>query len=409
MNVRVTALRSATSFRHGISLPPDAVGVTAADPRGVFGAAIPVGRPDGWKSASGGAGRTADAAAQAAIGEALERYAAFATRIPERPLRRIGGDHVLHLAEFGLHSPEQRHDPAFPFAAAYGSDARYVPVFSATDNRPAWVPAGLVRLERDATGISTSTGLAAAPSARTALVRAIQELVERDALAVTWLHGVPARRVPLPGADARAVAQLGGDAFAVDATPAFSPHRVAFVAGWLPLRGRRRFGFGAACRASWAEAVEKAFLEWCQAVSYAGYHCAYSARDSSPSPLRTFDDHAAHYTLHPDQWDRLPLLRGDEVDAPVDEQDATPADELHDLVASLTRNGVRLFYRELTTPDVRDAGVRVVRALSPDLALLNCDDEWPFLGDAVRDVGRRYPWVDRGTLRFPNPFPHPLG
>jgi ribosomal protein S12 methylthiotransferase accessory factor len=78
------------------------------------------------------------------------------------------------------------------------------------------------------------------------------------------------------------------------------------------------------------------------------------------------------------------------------------------LAAALAATGIRAFYRELTTSDVRQAGAFVVRAVSPDLAPIHCDEQWPFLGGSVSDVRRRYLWAP-SSLPFPSPYPHPLG
>jgi ribosomal protein S12 methylthiotransferase accessory factor len=406
-------LRRTAGFRHGIVLPPQRVKRTLADPAGVVDVGIPANSPDPWASAAGGIGRNADQAELAAIGEALERYAAATVRLPERRLDALDGCEVLELEDFSLFGEEQRGRPDFPYRDFYESDAPYTNVHALADNREVWVPSALVGLSA-ASPVTTSNGLAAGPSAHSALLRAVQELVERDALTVIWLHGVPGRRVELPGSLLAEVGALGGDVVCIDATPEYSPHPVALVCGQLPLRGRPRYSLGAACRETWDAAVEKAYLEWLQGVTFAGYYLAHNARSrfDDPTDVRTFDDHAVYYTLHPEQWTQLPLLRGETVvrrDAGPERAPAAVAESLAALAAALTVHGFAVYYRDLTTPDVREAGLAVVRALSPDLAPIGCDHRRPFLGGTVADVRRRYPWAGGGDLCFPNPHPHPLG
>ena len=70
--------------------------------------------------------------------------------------------------------------------------------------------------------------------------------------------------------------------------------------------------------------------------------------------------------------------------------------------------GIRVYYREVSTIDAIQAGVRVVKALSPDMALIHSHDAWPFLHKVDGMVESRYP--DRGAeSQFPNLKPHPLG
>jgi ribosomal protein S12 methylthiotransferase accessory factor len=244
------------------------------------------------------------------------------------------------------------------------------------------------------------------------LLRAVQELVERDALMVTWHHGVPGRQVALPDLYADEIAALGGEALCIDATPDYSPHPVALVCGQLPLRGRPRYSLGAACRETWGAALEKAYLEWIQGVVFAGYYLAYNpdVELRHPREVKSFDDHAVYYTVHPEEWAEVPLLRGETVVRKEHEPvSAGPADSLAGLARGLAESGVAVYYRDLTTSDLRQLGLCVVRALSPDLAQIGCDHEWPFLGGTAADVGRRYPWATRLDLCFPNPHPHPLG
>ncbi len=123
-----------------------------------------------------------------------------------------------------------------------------------------------------------------------------------------------------------------------------------------------------------------------------------------PADVRTFEDHAVYYSVAAGEWERLPLLQGTLAEPPPDGVDSLAA-----LGFGLAAAGIRVLYRELTTCDVREAGAHVVRALSPDLAPIHADERWPFLGGTVPDVRRRYPWVDERELRYPTPYPHPLG
>lgn len=411
MSLRAALLRSAASFRHGIVLPPEQVEPTLADVDGLTNVGVPANSENPWAGATGGIGWDPESAEGAAVGEALERYAAAAFPLPERRRSELRLQDRLDADAFSLYSEEQRSRVDFPHEALYRADVAYTNMFSLSDNRETWVPAALVRLDMGDGGVATSTGLAAGPTPYAALLRSVQELIERDALAVSWLHGIAGRRIDLPSERAGVVADLGGEAIAVDATPAYSPHPVALVAGHLPLRGILRVALGAACRETWAEAVDKAFLEWVQGISFAGFHLALE-RPRAPkraSELKTFDDHALYYTDQLEEWSRVPLLRGGRSEPPEERPAGRASAPLAELADGLEGEGIRVFYRELTTADLAEVGVCAVRALSPDLVPLACDEEWRFLGGTVVDVHRRYPWAVATELSFPNPHPHPLG
>lgn len=409
---RAQLLLSAANFRHGVVLKPQVARTGMADLPGVFHVGVPRDSADAWSSAAGGVGRDLASARLAAIGEALERYAAVTCALPVRTRAQLAGETVVAASEFSLLSPDRVADGAPAPAGLYGDDARYTQAYSVYDNVPVWVPRDLVSL-RSEDGLATSSGLAAGTTSLRALLRAIEELIERDALMISWLHSVPGRQVALPAPCADSVAALGGHVTCIDATPAYSPHPVALVAGSLALRGRDRCSLGAACRGTWEAAVEKAFLEWAQGVFFAGEYLAHhpGLRFGSYDDVDTFDAHAVYYTTAPEQWAKVPLLHGEAGPAPVsDEPPArTARTQLERLVERLRGEGVRLWYRDLTTADLRHVGLHAVRALSPDLTPIFCHPRHPFLGGRTPDVLWRYPWAERLRLRFPNPMPHPLG
>lgn len=411
---RAELLESAGNARHGI-VPRAQVARTAmADLPGVWHVGVPQHSADRWSSASGGVGRDVAGARRAAIGEALERYAAVTCPLAVRARSQLAADReaVLPAQAFSLLSEAQVARAGTQLGALYGEDAPYTRVFSLHDNEPAWVPHELVTL-RGQSGLVTSSGLAAGTTVLRALLRATQEIVERDALMISWLHGVPGRQVRMPARYRDDVAALAGRVTCIDATPAYSPHHVAIVAGSLPLRGRERISLGAACRDTWEAAVDKAFLEWAQGVFFVGEYLAHhpGLRFETYEDVDTFDAHAVYYSTAPREWAKVALMGGEPAPAPVDAEPAprTVAGQLEALVARLGAARVRLYYRDLTTPDLRQVGMHAVRVLSPDLTPIFCHPRHPFLGGRSPDVLWRYPWAAGMDLRFPNPMPHPLG
>lgn len=431
----VSLLDRALGWRCGLAMSVDAVGLTPADPPVHQWSALDA--PSKTTANAGGAARTRDAARAAAVGELLERYAAARFPLPVRPAGQAPrGERVLGLADFSLHSPAQQAAPGFPHGATYARDA-VTAAFSLVSNERVWVPAALVGTDPALGTLATSSGLAADPLVSRALLRAAQELIERDALMVAWLHGVGAPRRPLTPAVTGLSEPVGGDVALFDLTPAFSPHPVAVVAGTAVQDGRPRRAFGLACRASWAQAVEKAALEWAQGLVFAGVTTAFDSPDDArvgPAGVTDFDEHARFYTRRGDLWGRLPFWQGSvaqdyAVDNPADlapsgaartplddpgriptgpAASPTPLAELRDLVLSLAEHGIELLYRDLTTPDVAACGVRAVRVLSPQLVPIHGDHRWPHLGGTAADLARRFP-RGRSLTGFPSPYPHPLG
>lgn len=403
---------SATGTRHPLVAPPAPVPASAAEVACVHHASVPL-DADPTRSAGGGVARDPALAATAAVAESLERWAASVTQLPLRRASSVPADQRVGLTHWSLHSPSQRGAAGFPHAAAYPDDEWLTAVYDLRTNMTVWVPAALVSLSDEHGALSTSSGLAADPSVTRALLRATQEVVERDAYVTTWLHQLAGREVAVPDLVAE-VAPLAGRVRAFDCTQQFNPHPVAVVAGTVPLAGAPRHSLGVACRATWAEAVERAYLEFLQGTVFVGHTLASHPElvGLAPSAVTDFDEHAVYYAVNPDRWDDVPLLRhAVRSAAPSGRADGDVAGQLRRLVSSLARAGVRLYYRELTSDDCNQLGLRVVRVLSPDLAPLHHDHRWPFLGGRTTDVAWRYPDAEarRGGRTFPSPHPHALG
>ena len=389
-----------------VTLPP-----AAADPATVFHASVS--REDyDFASAGGGVATSPAAARTAAVGEALERYAASTTTLPvvradELPVTA----QVLQASDFTLHSADQRAQPEYPYSHyAADGDQWYCEVYDVADNAETWVPAALVGLTNEFGAYATSSGLALHSDPWLALLRATEELIERDAFMTTWFHQLGGKLIEDKPADVR----LGGRLRVFDITPDYSPHPVAIVTGTLPLLGLERHSMGVACRPTWAEAVERAELECLQGITFVGQKLAREPelQQLTPATTRNFDDHAVYYAANPEQWEELPLHRF-AVAAPAPEisNRGTSDEVLAQLASNLTDAGVRLFYRDLSTIDLVQLGLTGVRVLSPDLTPIHHDHQWPFLGGRAQDLAFRYADGEArsGGRSYPSPFPHGLG
>ncbi|QQS20219.1 YcaO-like family protein [Candidatus Saccharibacteria bacterium] len=412
-NLKNELLLTAANFRHGIVLKPQTAQTGLSDIPSIWHVGIPQNSSEPWKSAAGGVSRNLKDASIAAIGEGLERYSASAYELPVKLRSEIDTPELIGPEDFSLFSKEQVKQTDFPFANLYEDETGFTNVYSVYDNQEKWVPHGLVSLRDDfSTGLSTSSGLAAGYSKQFSLLRAIQELIERDALMTTWLHSVPGRKVETPKKYLDEIIHKGGNITCIDATPAYSPHPVAIVAGSLPIRGNQRYSLGSACRETWEEALEKAYLEWVQGVFFAGYYYSLNPdlQFNSYDEVNTFDSHAVYYTVNPSEWAKIPLLKGDNYKRQSQEvKSRNNTIALTKLIKALHKQNIRLFYRDLTTSDLLQLGVYTIRALSPDMLPIYCHQKYPFIGGTASDVLRRYPWAKKHNLEFPNSMPHPLG
>jgi ribosomal protein S12 methylthiotransferase accessory factor len=295
----------AANNRHGLVFNPQTAQLSKSDVPDIFHVGVPFSSTNIWKSASGGVGRNKQDATLAAIGEGVERYCAAIIQIPLKTkedipkLRRLGAEH------WTLFSKAQRAKTDFPYTNLYTAKCMYTNVYELPSNKENWVPHPLVVLRDDyETGIPTSSGLAAGQNAKIATLRALQELIERDALMTTWQHSLAGRAIKTPAKYVAEVGILLGEITVFDLTPKYSPFPVIAVMGGIPVRGKWRYSLGVACRETLAQATEKAFLEWCQGVFFAGVYPKYADTNSLAKPVdvKSFDDHAIYY---PQQWERI--------------------------------------------------------------------------------------------------------
>ncbi|GAA1818753.1 hypothetical protein GCM10009682_44330 [Luedemannella flava] len=160
-----------------------------------------LGRLDGT-----GTGVDPDRAATVAVAEALERYSTCV--YDERQFRWASADELgaqaLDLDSLPRCSPTELADPACPVTPPDRSaPMRWVRGLNLRTGEPTWVPAVLVYLHLPARGPGErftspiSTGTAAHPDPAVAVCGALCEVIERDAVSLTWLQRLALPRIEL--------------------------------------------------------------------------------------------------------------------------------------------------------------------------------------------------------------------
>ncbi len=326
--------------------------------------------PPGERTTTG-KGWTAEDARRAAVGEALERYCATLPPPPGtfRVAPRAALDRpALGPEAFGLYHPAQYADGAVPYVpVTAATPLHWAEARSLTHDRPALVPASLVYLlSLDGICQQTSNGLAAGRTVAEASLRALCEVIERDAFLVAWLTRRAAPRLDLTAAGdavagiARRYAARGVTLTAHDLTTATGVP--VALARAHDERGRPPIDLiGLGCDPDPRRAVARAVLEVVQ-----GRHARWDelAASGPPETVRTPSDHALWYALR-DRSDAFAFLGPQSGPPPASVGNAGDDAEtaLAAVVAMLARAGHEAVIAEITTPDVRAAGMAVVRAL----------------------------------------------
>ena len=380
---------------------------------------------------SGGAHYEREAALAAALGEALERYCgAF---LPESHFV-LGsaaelGPVAVDPTRFSLFRQDQYAQQSFPYRPFTRlTPVRWVQGFSVSNAKPALLPVQLVYLPESLApgeipiGYATSSGMACGLTLTAAILKGVLEVVERDAFMLAWSN-----RLVLPRVDFRADARLATEdlrhfaptrlCYDVMDFSSFSkvPTAVAVVRGRPP--DPVALALGAASAPTMYEACGKALREAFQTrhwIRQMRQQRAGRFTVDDIAELATFEDHVLFYSYHsnvqPVEFltssdsvrciDQIPSLEGD-----------TAAEWIEAILRRLMDWETTAYAVDITAPDVRQAGLCVVKVISPELCPLDVGYKTRFLGgrrlyEATCRVGMRDRALRPEELNAdPHPFP----
>lgn len=330
----------------------------------------------------------------ASLGEALERYSA--TYVPDSlPVASAAelGAQAVPPESFALFH-EWQHTPGFPFARFTRSTRlTFVEGFSLADGRPAFLPAQLVYLRHDGAepkiGYSTSNGLACGPTMAEAVLAALLEVVERDAMMLVWANRLSLPRLAwlddptLRDIDGRAFAVTGLGYAAIDASVFFGVPAAIGVVHGAP-GDRAALGIGAGCAPTigdaWRACLAEAFAvhRWLR-----GLLAAEATLPERVEDVRSLEDHTLFHGT-PDRGDALAFLEASvgersTTDVP-DVPGGSPGEIVAEIVRRLDEQGVAAYAVDVTSPDVEELGLKVARVVAPQLCALDVDGAAPYRG-----------------------------
>jgi ribosomal protein S12 methylthiotransferase accessory factor len=369
----------------------------------------------------GGSGTSVDDARAAAIGEAMERYSACIVD-PDACViasARELGDRAVDPARFALFSETQYSTAGFPYAR-FDRDTQvaWIEGFSLPEGRPAWLPAQLVHLAGHESEPplcrTTSSGLACHASVGDATVAALLELLERDAFMITWKARLSWPLLDWGGHDVltefeRAFLRPTGLQWrAIDLSAFWDIPIVAAV-----VRGGDTLGVGAAAAASIERAVTKALDEAARVRTWAFALRAHGQVAPLADEIEEFDDHV-HFYADPRNAPRVRFLDGSERRRRVESVPAirgkSAEARIETICRRLARRRVTAYAVDVTAPDVREAGLAVMRVIAPELCALDVEHNARLLGggrlyDEPLQLGARERRLTEADI---NPDPHPF-
>lgn len=369
----------------------------------------------------GGSGPTVQDARAAAIGEAVERYSACIVD-PDACVvasARELGDRAVDPARFALFSETQYRTAGFPYVR-FDRDTQvaWIEGFSLPEGRPAWLPAQLVHLagheSEQPLCRTTSSGLACHASVGDATVAALLELLERDAFMITWKARLSWPLLDWGGHERltefeRAFLRPTGLQWrAIDLSAFWDIPIVAAV-----VRGGDTLGVGAAAAVTVERAVTKALDEAARVRTWARALRAHGQVAPFADEIEEFDDHV-HFYADPRNASRVRFLDGSQRRRRVESVPAirgtTTEARIERICRRLARRRITAYAVDVTAPDVREAGLAVVRVIAPELCALDVEHSARLLGgDRLYDEPLRLGVRERRLTEADiNPDPHPF-
>jgi ribosomal protein S12 methylthiotransferase accessory factor len=373
----------------------------------------------------------ADRATIKAVGETIERYcSAF---YDEREFvfgtyEELSGK-ALIPEDFALFSTVQYSRTDFPYAPfTRQTPVRWILGHSLVYDCPTWVPASFVYIPYDRVSSEPplkdliSTGLACGTTYASALLKALSEVVERDAYTIVWQNRLPRPHIDLESVDDPVIRQFVG----VLQRLAIQPYAVLLTLD-IPISVilivmTRTEGPPWTVVASGADlsprhALLLALEEACLAL-IGIRRSVVAARDYRPAAdyrdVTTLPQHGLVHALDPTLSSSIAFLtRPTEIVGLSELSDATTGNLIVDLRTAL--NAIRPLVTDVvgidvTTSDVDEVGFKVVRVIVPELQPIDIDHRYPHLGGKrLYDVPWKLGLVARpGHERALNTLPHPF-
>lgn len=381
-------------------------------------------------SNTGGASAYRELAAAKAIGEAVERYCSAIYDKESFPLTSFqdASFPCIPPEEFALYSKEQYCHPDFPYRPfTHSTPVRWAPTIDLTTKETWYVPAATVFIpywfdEKNGEAPilqPISTGLACHCSYEEAAISAICEVIERDAFMLTWQAGISRPQILIDSLSPNnqdlvsRFERTGNSVFLFHLNMDHAVPVVLAVARCLAEDGPA-LCFAASADLDPEDAVRKSLEELAHTR-----RLAQSLKTSVPSTVTDSnfgavshqDAHLRFYGDHVNSRFADFLFASEER---VNFQNiANPFQgELHknlqDLVDQIHSVNHRVLLTDLTTSDVGDLGLSVVRAIIPGFHPLQ-------MGHATRSLGGTRLWEVPQQLGYPgvareggdNPAPHP--
>lgn len=371
-------------------------------------------RDDAPPEMGSGKGLTALSAHIGAVGEAIERYSAARYKLEDLRVSSFNSfdGHALDPRGLCLYDDSQYEQPDFPFTR-FNPDQpiHWVEGHWLGNKDRVWVPAlpsffNFQVCHHEYFCQVSSNGLAAGSDLDDAGLRATFELIERDAVMISWMCQLPGERLLLDSSIGLEMHEIvrhleaGGVKVELYLLDLGTGIPTVFGVGIGDGETNPAASVSLATHASLTVAVGKAILELAHFSPYISRIMKEQKIPLSPNEVITLEDHALYYV----PTERLPafdfLRHGSGEGVPVADRIGDAPPTATSCIERLEKAGLSVAIVDVTSPDVIDTPFRVARALGVNIQPIHFGHKLARLANP-----RLKSFLGNRAL---NPHPHPV-
>ena len=337
------------------------------------------------------------------IAEAVERYCM--SYIPKNELIKSYWNDIddkYKIQDYQLYTDEQ-YDNNNNFFNPKKDKIYWTKISSVDEDKQLYWPAGLLyfpfELSKNVAETS-STGMAAGYTIKDCILSGLLELIERDSLMINFSKRLNPPEIDIDtieGANKEFINKIK-EKYKIKIYKLYSdieiPTYLCFI--WNEKKGKPHYGIGASANLDSDLAINKALRE-CLFTHYYSLNIM-DLRKDKPEDITTLYEHFLYY--QGDFFEKL-LFKGEKINY---KKEVYSYDDLKN---SLEKEGLQVFYKELTTTDVQSTGLKVVKVIVPGLIDLNKTHIMQRLAAKRFDeVPKKLKIkINEGLSELPHPFP----
>lgn len=338
------------------------------------------------------------------LAEALERYCM--SYIPEKEIIKAKKKNLKQentFSDFFIYSEEQYKNLNM-FLNPNTEEIEWTKIYSINGKKQLkYWPASLIYLPFDLNkpvAETTSTGMAAGFTLKECIQSGLLELIERDALMINFMQRLNPPEIDIETIDGynKKLIKKVKEEYYIKIYKLYSDIEVPIYLSIIYKKDKKNihYGIGACANLNSDYAINKSLKE-CLFTYFYSLNIM-DVRQDNPNKIKTLYEHFLYY-----QGNNFENLLFDSKKINYKKETIT----FNSLIMNLQQNDISVYYKELTTDDIKSTGIKVVKVIAPSLIDLNKSHLYPRLGATrffivPQKLGLKY---NEKLTDMPHPFP----